>query len=205
MAEMILPLSGGSDSFYEETLKQCMDKRIIILNQDIDDAVVEDVVMHIILWNIQDCDIPKNKRKPITIILNSVGGDVFSGMNVVDVIQQSVTPIKCIAMGLVASAAYYIYITAHKRYAFENSVFLQHDGSLSVSNSNSKAKQTMAFFDEMEKRIKQHILSHSVMSEEFYDSKYDQEFYFYSDKAKELGVVDEIIGNSIDFTKVLCE
>ena len=52
----------------------------------------------------------------------------------------------------------------------------------------------MKFFDSMEERTKQHVLERTKMTEEFYDKVYEQEFWFYADEAKELGVVDKIIG-----------
>ena len=47
----------------------------------------------------------------------------------------------------------------------------------------------------MDGRFKQHVLDNTIMTEEFYDEKYQQEFYFYADEeGKELGIVHKIIG-----------
>ena len=69
-----------------------------------------------------------------------------------------------------------------------------HDGSVTINNSTSKAKDTMKFVEELDSRAKEHVLSRTTMSEEFYDNHYDVEFFLYADKAKELGIVDKIIG-----------
>lgn len=198
-----LPL-GGSNNLYEEVVKTALDNRILIFNQEVDDSLVEDIIMHILMWNIEDAGLPADKRKPCTIILNSCGGDVFTALNCVDIISESVTPVRCIAMGLVASAAYYIYLSCHERIAFKNSAFLQHDGSITVSSTGAKSKQTLGFFDQMDQRVKNLVLEKTTMGEEFYDKNYDVEFYFYADKGKELGVVDAIIGEDISMDEAFC-
>ena len=94
-------------------------------------------------------------------------------------------------------------ISAHERIAWKNSIFLQHDGEVCVSNSRSKAKDTMKFFDSMEERTKQYVLERTKMTEEFYDKIYEQEYWMYADEAKDLGVVDKIIGQDCTFDDIL--
>ena len=145
-------------------------------------------------WNQQDKGLPKEHRTPITIYINSNGGDSIVAMQLVDVIKMSITPVKIVGMSLVASAAFHIFIAGHERISFSNTIFLMHDGSVTINNSTSKAKDTMKFVEELDSRAKEHVLSRTTMSEEFYDNHYDVEFFLYADKAKELGIVDKIIG-----------
>lgn len=200
--EFVLP-TGGQSNTYEELYREYLADRTLFFNSEVDDDMVEDIVMYIIKWNKEDKNLPIEKRKPIKIYMSSVGGDTFVAQNVVDVILQSKTPVIGIGLSLVASACYHCFLACHERLAFKNSVFLQHDGSISISNSANKARQTMDFLESGEARSKNFVLSRTKMSEELYDKIFDQEFYMYSDKAKELGVVDKIIGEDIDFEEVL--
>ena len=69
-----------------------------------------------------------------------------------------------------------------------------HDGEMSIENSSSKAKQTVGFFETMDKRIREYVVSRTSMGYEFYDSVYEKEFWFFPNKGKELGVVHKIVG-----------
>lgn len=195
---------GNGDEFYVEQKKSFLEHRTIILNQEVDDNVIEDAVLYIIRWNREDKDIPVEKREKIKIFINSVGGEIYSGQALIDAILASKTPVMGVGIGLVASAAYLAFLACDERVCTSNCVLLMHDGNVTVSNSSRKAADTIRFFtDEMEKRGKEYILSRTNMTAEFYDDKYDQEYYFYPDKGKELGVVHKIIGEDCDIDYIL--
>jgi ATP-dependent protease ClpP protease subunit len=203
MAEItFLPEMGCTSSFaeemgnetYEEIMKYCDNNRYLIFNKDVDNSVIESFIIRILKWNDADKSIEPQNRKPITVFLNSCGGDLFSSLLFIDVIKTSKTPVRTVGMGLVASAAYYIYINGHERLAFENTVFLQHDGTIQIADSTSKVKDFMAFNDYTEERIKNMILKCTKISSDFFDKTFEKEYYFFADKGKELGVVDKILG-----------
>lgn len=206
MAELLLPEIGNvctpAEEMGEETynvlVKYFTDNRFIVFNKEIDDTAIETVVMRIIKWNHEDKSIPTEQRKPIVIFLNSVGGELFNSLLLVDVIKTSKTPVKTIGMGLVASGAYYIYINGIERIAFSNTVFLQHDGSIETAGTNSKVKDFIAFNDRAVAKVKQMVLGATNITEEFYDKIFEKEYYFFADAGKELGVVDKIIGVDVD-------
>lgn len=187
---------------YDDLMKYYTDRRVLIINKDIDNSVIESYAIRILRWNDEDKNILPEKRHPITLLIHSCGGDLFSTLFLIDIIKQSKTLICTVGMGLVASAAYYIYINGHKRLAFENTVFLQHDGTISIADSNSKVKDFIAFNDLMEERIKESILSRTKIDADFYDKTFDKEYYFFADKGKELGVVDKIIGQDIELVDI---
>ncbi len=204
MAELMQLLGGSNDDIYNEIIKENLEHRTLIFNEDINDCLIENYILHILKWNRDDQDIDPSKRRKITIILNSPGGDCILGFGgMVNCIEQSKTPIRVVGMGLVASMAFYIYITAKERYAMQNTVFLMHDGEMSASSSGGKFKDVARFFESMDARTKQHVLKYTKMTEEFYDEHLDREFYCYADKAKELGCVDYIIGEDCDLDEIL--
>lgn len=203
MNEFILPINGGQSDTYDELYREFLSKRILVFNEEVDDSMVENVVMYILKWNMDDVDIPVEKRKPIKIFFSSVGGDTFVSQNVADVILQSKTPVIGIGLSLVASACYHVFLACHERIGFKNTIYLQHDGTISISNSSKKARDTMNFFESMENENKKFVLDRTKMTEEFYDSIFEQEYYMYSSEAKELGVVDKIIGIDCTLDEVL--
>lgn len=203
MPDIMTLLRGDSDDIYNELLRENLEQRILVFNSEVNECIIEDYILHILKWNREDKDLPIDKRQTITIYINSPGGNSIDGFNFVDVIQSSKTPIRGIGFGLSASMGYHILLACHERIGFKNSILLQHDGEISISNSTSKAKDTMKFFDSMEQRTKEYVLSRTKMTEEFYDKIYDQEYWMYAQEAKELGCIDKIIGEDIELDDIL--
>ena len=196
-------INNDGAGIYDQLSAGFLQKRILIFNQDVIPMVIDNAISWILQWNIEDVLIPKKERAPITIFIHSYGGDMYVADSMVDIIRSSETPIRVVGLGLIASAAYLIYLAADERYAFKNSIFLQHDGEIDLSNSAGKAKDTMEFFDGMDERVKQFVLERTTMDEDTYDRNVNREFYMYSDKAQEYGVVHKIIGKDITLKQLL--
>lgn len=205
MADVLLPLTDGSDTLYEEIMRDCIENRILVFNEDVSDSLIENYIMYILRWNREDRNIEDvSKRRKITIILNSCGGDCMIGFGgMVNCIESSKTPIRVVGVGLVASMAFYIYICCKERFSFRDTVYLLHDGEKSAYNSGSKFKNVAAFFDNMDNRTKEHVLKYTTISEDFYDENYEKEVYLYADEAKKLGCVDHIIGEDCTLDDIL--
>ncbi len=196
-------MTDGESSAYDKLFTGFLQNRILFLNQDVDIRLIDDAISWILQWNLEDVCLTKKDRRPITIFIHSYGGDMYVAGPMMDVIHSSETPIRVIGLGLVASAAYLIYLAADERYSFTNTIFLQHDGEIDLSNSSGKAKDTMEFFDGMNERVKQFVLERTTMDEDTYDKNVNREFYMYSDKAQEYGIVHKIIGKDITLKQLL--
>ena len=196
--------SSNASSLYEENIRAFLNERILIFNNAVDDDVMEDIILYILKWNKEDENIPVEKRKKIKIYISTPGGNTFSTWSMIDVIESSKTPIVGIVFDMCASAGFYIYIACHERVAFKNSAILEHDGDIAIENSSKKAKDVMAFFETMDDRLKEHVLKHTKIDSDFYDSIYETEFWFFADeKGKELGVVDKIIGEDVGIEYIM--
>ena len=190
--------ANTAEDFYGEIIRENLDNRILVFNDTVDENVVENYILRILKWNREDMNLPIDARQKIRIYIDCPGGETVTGLNFVDVILQSKTPIIGVAFSMAASMGYHIYLACHERIAFKNTVLLQHDGELIIQNSSSKAKDTMSFFNKMDERLKAHVLSRTRMTEEFYDKIYDQEYWIFADDARELGIVHKIIGEDCD-------
>lgn len=201
----LIHLSGGeNDDLYMEIIRDNLENRVLVFNDDVDDSLIENYILYIMKWNREDKGKAIECRKKITIILNSTGGDCYIGFGgMVNCIESSITPIRVVGMGLVASMAFYIYICCKERYATKDCVFLMHDGEKQTCSTGSKFKDITLFFAEMDERTKQHVLKYTNITEDFYDAHYDMEYYFYPTKGKELGCVDYIIGEDCTLDAIL--
>ena len=196
-------LDTTNNTLYDEIIKSFLDKRILVLNTEIDDRILGNYILYILKWNKEDENIPVDKREKIKIYISTPGGSTFSAWSLIDVIEASKTPIVGICFDMCASAGFYIYIACHERIAFKNSSILEHDGDIAIENSSKKAKDVMAFFNKMDQRLKEHVLKHTKIDNDFYDSIYETEFWFFADKGRELGVVDKIVGEDVDIDYII--
>lgn len=199
MPDLMQLVGTGNNELYDEVIRENLSNRVLIFNDEVNDCVIENYILYIMKWNREDKDIDPSKRRKITLILNSPGGDMMIGFGgMVNCIEQSKTPIVAVGIGLVASMAFHIYIACKERVSFKDTIFLMHDGEQSAASSGGKFKDIARFFENMDNRTKQHVLKYTSMTEDFYNDHLDREFYMYADEAKELGCVDHIIGE--DYT-----
>ena len=196
-------LPEENNAMVTQLLKELLKERVLVINDVVNSDLLEEITLQIIKINKMDKDIPKGKRSPIWIFIQSPGGSVMAGLNLIDVIESSETPVYTLCFSNCSSMAFHIFISGHKRFAFKNSILLNHDGEVSLSNSGAKAKDTMAFFNSLDERIKNHVISKTNITSEFYDSIYDKEYYMYAnEEGKELGCVDYIIGEDVTINDI---
>lgn len=194
-------IDGGmvDEIFYLQDLKQ----RKLFLNAEIDQISIADIAKHILQYNKEDRGKAVDTRQPILLYVVSNGGEVDSGFELIDVIQNSKTPVYTINLGYQYSMGFLIGLAGHKRFATRNAKYLMHDGSNFVYNSGAKAQDQMEFNRKVEERVKQYILSRSNLTSEEYDSKLRVEWYLFADEAKQKGFVDYIIGADCDIDSVI--
>lgn len=185
--------------FYLKDLQQ----RKLFLTTDVEQLSIADIVRHILQINKEDKEIPIDKRQPILFYVTSNGGELDSGFELIDVIQNSKTPVYTINLGYQYSMGFLIGLAGHKRFATKNAKFLMHDGSNFIYNSSAKAQDQMKFQRKIEERVKEYIISRSKLTESEYDSKLRVEWYLFADEAKEKGFVDYIIGEDCDVDTII--
>ena len=191
------------DGLYEQIVKEHLQERKIILNDNIDDGVIENVCLMIMKWNKDDKYLPEDERQPIYIYINSDGGEMIAGSQVLSSITTSITPVITVGFGKCASMASYILAAGHERYCFENTVVLYHDGQTGYVSSSNKGKDIQKFYDNLDVRMTKFMVEHTNMTEDFLEEIKDREYYMFADEAKEKGIVDKIIGVDCDLEEIL--
>ena len=133
--------------------------RKIYLTEEIDsDKNTNDIIKKILTYNRADADIKPKDREPIFIYISCKGGSVASGLELIDAIELSQTPVYTIVTGMCYSMALYVFLAGHERVCFPHSSFLIHDGSVDYANSSLKASDLMQFYsatDDMLYKLKE--------------------------------------------------
>lgn len=176
--------------FYLQDLQQ----RKMYLTDNIYQEHVDDLIRHILQINREDAGIPVEERRPILLYCSSCGGSVDVGFELIDIIQNSITPVYTINLGYQYSMGLLIGIAGHKRFATSNAKFLLHDGSSFLWDSGAKIQDQAEFQKKLNIRIKQYVLDRTNISSKTYDKNFRKEWYMFADEAKELGLTDYIVG-----------
>lgn len=203
MEEQLLIQSNESDDIYQEILKDNYNRRRFIINQNIDDDLLEYLVLSIIKINQSDRSIPKEHRKKIYIYINSDGGDAIMGTQILGIIKASITPIVTIGLAKCASMASYILASGHERYCFDNTVVLYHDGQAGYVSSGNKGKDIQKFYDRLNERLDKFMIENTLMTNEYLEEIKDREYYIFGSEAKEMGIVDKVIGVDCSLEDIL--
>ena len=137
---------------------------------------------------------PEDKLIPITIWVNSYGGNADVGLYMINLIQESRIPIHAKVLSVAASAALYLTIACKYRTASRNSIFLLHKGSYSIGGNASEVEDVLEFYKgEVDEKIVELILNKTKVTKEDLKKIRRNETYCLGEKALEYGFVDEII------------
>lgn len=169
---------------------KCLENNTILINQEISECLVEYAIIPLM-----NMDADENV-KHIDIIINTVGGDIYTGFAMVSVLEKLKTETTIRIIGMAASMGGLIAMAKNpnlKVVCDKWSVGLIHSGSQYMEGSTHAVKDTFKFSERYEEKIKAYILSHTKISEEMYREIERQEFWMDADDMLKYGIVDEII------------
>lgn len=171
-------------------------KRKIVINFDIDDNLLESATLPLMEMD-QD-----GTGEPIEIILNTLGGNAYSGFNLVDVIENVKTPLTIHIMATAASMGLFIAMAGKnnpnvKTICHPFSVGLLHSGTQCFEGSAHAVRDTYDFSRYYEDKIKDFVLSHTLIDEDLYTKIERKEYWMGAQEMKRLGIVDEIVGENV--------
>lgn len=169
-------------------------ERKLYLDTEITEEVGRYFLERIQFWNAEDefDNVEINQRIPIQIYIDSPGGLITTSFQIIDAIQQSKTPVITVATGTAYSGAFFILTAGHERQAFPNATFLFHQGSGGTIGDAHKVLQQSKFYESLLRQIKNHVLKTTKISSELYEKHETDDWYFNTEKALKLGVIDKI-------------
>lgn len=179
-------------AFYQD-----LENRVLWIDDEISDLSLL-YVKNILRWNKEDNDIPVEQRKPIKLLFHSVGGDLDIQAMISNIITLSKTPIIGIAMGMVASAAAYIFLNCHKRYMLPSSYFLFHKGSIGVNGSANDVLSLIEDYQQQLDTLIRKIVSSTDFTEKEVMDNIGMDWYVRAPLALEKKVVDKVIDDISD-------
>ena len=138
-----------------------------------------------------------NPKKPVTIILNTPGGEVLSGYGLVDMIRFVRPQVRVVGAGMIASMGISILLSVEKkfRYSLPNARFMLHQpryGGLvqgSISDLEIEAKEMV----KMKDKSNREIAAGTGQSVEKIDRDTRRDLWLDAEEAVGYGLVSKII------------
>lgn len=176
--------------------------RKFLLNSNVEASTVEDIILGIIEINRQDDESSLNKlhyeRRPIKVIVDSYGGDCYSGMALVNVISTSKTPVHTYCYGKAMSMGLAIFVVGHKRFAHKYATLMQHQLSGGAIGKLNDMVESVSQKIKLQEMLDALIVENSNIPMETLDNlrTTKTDWFFTGKEAVELGVADGLIEGS---------
>lgn len=192
-----------SDKLKKEELKieaeKNAKKREFLLNKGVNADSVQPIIIGINEINTYD-DVQQEKdplyiRKPIKLIVDSYGGNIYCGMLLVNTIENSDTPIHTYCLSKAMSMGFIIFAVGHKRFASTNATLMYHDAATTIGDSVEGLQQAIDQSKKVVGRMDGLITAYTKIPQTKLDKikKMKQNWYVFGDDAVELGLVDELL------------
>jgi len=183
------PAQKPEEAMSERFLKT----RTILLTGEVDKDLSEKVIRHMLLLESLSLD-------PITILIDSPGGDVYAGFSIFDMIRFVNAPVRIVGMGLVASAAALILLAVPKerRFGLPNSSYLIHQPLSGIQGVATDIEIHARELEKTKVRLNEIIAEATEQSLERVSRDTDRDYWMNASEALSYGLIDKIISQRED-------
>ena len=137
-------------------------------------------------------DIKDLKDTPINLRINSLGGDVFDGLAIYNIIKKRTAKTTVYIEGIAASIATIIALGADEVVMSENSLFMIHNASGGAMGESKDLQKTAEVLDKITRQLAEVYEAKTGMSQEAIQDMMDEETWLNAQEAFDLGFVDTI-------------
>ncbi|MBT2207145.1 MULTISPECIES: ATP-dependent Clp protease proteolytic subunit [Actinomadura] len=175
----------GGEHVFQRLLRQ----RIIVLGQEVDDAIANRICGEMLLLAAED------RARDIHLYINSPGGSVTAGMAIYDVMQFVPNDVATLSLGFTASMGQFLLCAGApgKRYALPHARILMHQPSGGIGGTASDIKiqaENMLFTKNV---FQKRVAFHTGQPVERIAADSDRDRWFTAEEAREYGFVDHVV------------
>ena len=172
--------------------------RIFYLDSEIDESTLS-IQKNILHYNFVDQGIPVDKRKPIIVMIDSIGGQLTEAMSVAATIRLSKTPVYTVNIGEADSGAALILASGSKRFALPYSTALIHSGSGELVGTAEQVESQQKIYKKQVVQMREYMAICGVNKVALNRNK-NKEWYMTVEDQIKYGVVDKMLE---DFDEIL--
>lgn len=190
------PITAGP--LDEQLTARLQNQRIIVLGQEVDDAIANRICAQLLLLSAED------PHRDISLYINSPGGSVTAGMAIYDVMHLIPNDVSTLGMGMAASMGQFLLTagTPGKRYVLPHTEVLLHKGSAGIGGSAADIEVQAARLARMTQQMLEITAAHTGQSVEQIDQDSLRDRWFTAEEARDYGFVDEVLNDVQSVTPV---
>lgn len=172
-----------------DVFSRLMMDRIIFLGTQVNDQVANIIQAQLLFLESTD------SAKDIQIYINSPGGSVYAGLGIYDTMQFIKPDVATICTGMAASMGAVLLCagTKGKRSGLPHSRVMIHQPMGGAQGQASDIEITAREIISLKKELYNIISKHSGQSYEKIEEDSDRDFWMKADRAKEYGMIDEVL------------
>lgn len=140
-----------------------------------------------------------DRKKPIHIVINSVGGDVSSGLAIIDTMDNCICPVHTYAYGEASSMAAVILAHGNKSYAAPNAVIMIHQPLGAAEGQETDVTIAAKDLARAREQLTDLLAKATGIPHETMDGMVERDNCMTAAKAKEYNIVDEIMTQEMYF------
>jgi ATP-dependent Clp protease, protease subunit len=185
---MVIETTGRGERAYD-IFSLLLKNRIVFVGTPITDQVANLIVAQLLYLNQED------REAPISMYINTPGGQVYAGLAIYDTIQMIPNPISTFAVGVTASFGTVLLAAGTKgqRYALPNATIhlhQPHGGSQGqVTDIEIQAKEFLRLRNNLNKILAQH----TNQPLEVIERDTERDFWMSAQAAVEYGLIDKVL------------
>jgi ATP-dependent Clp protease protease subunit len=175
--------------FDDDLATRLLHQRIVVLGQEVDDAVANRVCAQLLLLSAED------PRRDIALYLNSPGGSVSAALAMYDTMRLIPNDVATLAMGLAASAAQFLLSagTPGKRFALRHARILMHQPSGGIGGTAVDIAIQAQNLAHVKRTMQSLTAEHTGQTVETIERDSDRDRWFTAAEALEYGFVDKVV------------
>jgi ATP-dependent Clp protease protease subunit len=170
---------------YSRLLKE----RIIFLHDEINNQTASITVAQLLFLEAED------PKKDITMYINSPGGDVNSGMAIIDTMNHIKPDVSTVCTGVAASMGAMILSqgTKGKRFVLPNSEVMIHQPLTGVQGQASDIEITAKNVLKWKDNLRDMLAKATGNTKDKIEKDMDRNYWMSADESKKYGIVDDIL------------
>lgn len=184
----IIEVSHEGEKHYD-IYSLLLKERIIMLNGEIDDVCASNIIAQLLYLS------SKEPNKDIQLYINSVGGQITSGMAIYDTMRYINCDVITICVGLAASMGAFLLAggSKGKRYALENAEIMIHQPSGGASGVASDIDIAAKRILKLKEKLNKILANNTNQDYEKVKKDTERDYFMDANEALNYGIIDKII------------
>ena len=176
-------------SLDDQLTTRLLHQRIIVLGQEVDDAIANRLCAELLLLSAED------PHRDISLYINSPGGSVSADLAIYDTMRLIPNDVSTLAMGIAASMGQFLLSagTPGKRYALPHSRVLMHQGSAGIGGTAIDIEIQAENLEHVKGVLIGLIAEHTGQPLDVIERDSLRDRWFTAEQARDYGFVDEIL------------